>query len=538
MERMRLLLLLTLVSTVGGAAAAEGVRVDVWLTRGDQVNLLDQRPPLTFVAGGGSNGTKVDLDSGTRYQTIDGFGAAMTDSSAWLIDNKLSAAARQSLLADLFSPTDGLGLSVVRIPMGASDFALTPYTYNDLPTGQTDVNLEHFSIAYDLPYIIPALQAAASWNPNLKIIASPWSPPAWMKTSQTLFGGSFNTAFYATYAQYFVRFIQGYAAEGVDIYAVTPQNEPLHSSSGLPSMSMPTFIQSAFVGDHLGPALAAANLDTKIFVYDHNWDEWTYPVVVLNDPEAGQYAAGAAFHGYGGDVSNQSLLHDFHPDKEIHFTEISGGGWSTDFGSNLVWNFRNIIIGATRNWARSAVYWNIALDENSGPFIPGGCSNCRGVVTISNSGAITRNVEYYVLAHASKFVKPGAQRIASDSFDNVLETVAFRNPDGSEVLIALNPSGGSRWFDLVRNDASFAYRLTGRSVATFVWQPPAVPGDVNNDGFANATDGVLLTNCLSGPQSGAPTPQCTLGDPALADQDADADIDLADFAGLSLLLAE
>jgi glucosylceramidase len=236
-------------------------------------------------------------------------------------------------------------------------------------------------------------------------------------------------------------------------------------------------------------------------------------------------------------VADQSQVHNFFPDKEIHFTEISGGGWATDFADNLVWNFRNIIIGATRNWARSVVYWNLALDQNDGPFIPGGCSNCRGVVTIQRStGQVTRNVEYYVLAHASRFVRPGAERIMSDSLDETLETVAFRNPDGSEVLIAMNPNGGSRWFDVVRDGESIAYRLPGRSVVTQVWQPPPLPGDVNGDGFTNADDLLDLLPCMTGPAPAAWPPTCELPDPERGDPDADGDIDLQDFALLVLLI--
>jgi glucosylceramidase len=266
---------------------ARATDVDVWLTRGDQLSLLEQRPALTFTPGTGTHGTKIHVDPTVRYQPMDGFGAALTDSSAWLIDSALDDTAAATLLEELFSTTNGLGLSVVRVPMGASDFALVPYTYNDMPPGQTDESLEHFSIAHDLQYIVPTLHAAQALNPDLKLIATPWSPPAWMKTSQTLFGGGLQTAYYAAYAQYFVKFVQAYEAHGLPVYAVTPQNEPLHDSAGLPSMAMPTYVQSAFVGDHLGPAFAGAGVSTKILVYDHNWDEWNYPIIVMNDPEAG-----------------------------------------------------------------------------------------------------------------------------------------------------------------------------------------------------------------------------------------------------------
>ena len=356
---------------------AAATDVEVWLTRGDGGSLLESRPTLTFAAGTGTHSTKVQVDPASTYQLIDGFGASVTDSSAWLIWNELDAAARTALLDELFSPTAGIGMSFVRVPIGASDFALTPYTYDDMPAGQTDPTLANFSIAHDLPYIIPTLTAALAHNDQLKLLASPWSPPAWMKTTGTLFGGVLQTQYYDEYAQYFVRFVQEYEAAGVPIHSVTPQNEPLNTTTSMPAATMQTYQQSAFVGDHLGPAFAAAGISAKILAFDHNWADWSYPVVVLNDPEAGAYVAGAAFHGYDGDASQQSQFHALHPNAEIHFTEITGGDWSPNFSDSLVWGASSIVIGATRNWSRSVIYWNIALDQNHGPRI-GTCDQCRG----------------------------------------------------------------------------------------------------------------------------------------------------------------
>ena len=469
------------------ATLASADNVSVWLTRGDQASLLEPRPELTLEPGSGTNSTKITLDADTRYQTIDGFGASITDSSAWLIQYELNAAQRDALMQALFSPDSGIGISFLRVPMGASDFALSAYTYDDVPGGQTDPDLSEFSIDHDLPYIIPTLLEAQSLADGLKIVASPWSPPAWMKSTQSLWGGTLQTEYYDEYAQYFTLFLQGYAAAGVPIYAVTVQNEPLNDTTAMPAATMQTYQQSAFIGDHLGPALAAAGLDTKILAFDHNWDNWNYPVIVMNDPEAGSYTAGAAFHGYAGNASQQSLFHDYHPDAEIHFTEITGGEWATNFADNLMWGLREVVIGTTRNWSRSVTYWNIALDQYHGPRI-GGCSDCRGVVTINTfTGNATYEVEYYIIAHASKFVRPGAQRIASDSLGGTIETVAFRNPDGSLVLIAVNPQSSSRWFDAVIDGEHFAYRLTRQSVATFVWgsQPP---GDFDANGMVDFDD--------------------------------------------------
>ncbi len=495
-------------AVVVAGSPVSATNVDVWLTRGDGLSLLEQRTSLTFQPGNGTHATKVSLDPTTTYQTIDGFGAAVTESSAWLIQNEMSSAQRDALMNDLFSRDTGIGLSYVRVPMAASDFALSPYTYNDLPAGQTDPTLSQFSIDRDRVDVIPTLQQARSINPELQLMASPWSPPAWMKTNGSLNGGSLKPEFYGAYADYFVKFVEAYGAEGLPIAAVTPQNEPLNPTPNYPSMSMQTFEQSDFIGDHLGPAFDAANLDTKILAFDHNWADWSYPIVVNNDPEAALYVDGAAFHGYDGTVDQQSNYHDFFPDQEVHYTEITGGSFATDFASNLVYSVRNSVIGATRNWARSSIYWNIALDPNGDPHLPGGCDVCRGMVTIDpQTGEPTPEVEFYAYGQASKFVDPGAVRIASDTFDNVIETVAFRNPDGSEVLIALNPGAASRWFNVLRDDKSFAYRLTGRSVATFVWDTvAALVGDYNGNGQVEQGDlDLVLQNWGTGTFAGDET---------------------------------
>ncbi len=494
-KKYQVMAVATAVTLLASAHRADAA-VQVWLTKGNQTKLLSQESDLSFSAGPGSYSTKVNVDASTTYQTMSGFGAAMTDSSAWLLQNELSTSQRDALMEQLFSPTTGIGISYLRVPVGASDLSLYPYTYNDQSWGQTDVDQSDFSIAHDVPYIIPSLLQAKSINPQLGMMASPWSAPAWMKTNNSLIGGSLKSEYYESYADYLVKFFQRYQAHGLSFDTMTVQNEPLHGGNH-PSMTMSTYQQSTFIGDHFGPAMDAAGIDTKIIAYDHNWDNWNYPVVVMNDPEAGQYVSGAAFHGYGGTVDQQSNFHDFFPDAGIYFSEISGGTWATNFSDNLMWNIENIIIGSTRNWAKTAIFWNLALDENNGPYLDGGCSGCRGVVTIDTSdGSVEYNEEYYSIAHASKFVQPGAVRIDSDTFDNVIETVAFMNPDGSRVLIALNPTNSSRWFDVVEEGESFSYRLTSKSVATFVW-PGVVPvaGDIDGDGFVGLSDlDIVLSN--------------------------------------------
>jgi len=445
--------------------------VGVWLTTGDESNKLQQQPNANFSPGTGSNSLQIQVDEGTMYQQMDGFGAALTDSAAWLISDALSMDQRDELMSSLFSPS-GIGISYVRLPMGASEFVTpTHYTYDDMPLGQTDPDLAFFSIAHDQAYIIPILQQARSINPQLKVMGSPWSAPAWMKSPETLNGGSLQPDDYQAYANYFVKFVQAYQAISIPIHAVTVQNEPHHTDNSYPTMWMESSEQANFVKEHLGPAFGSAGINTKILVWDHNWNESDYPLDVLNDEDAKAYVAGSAWHCYAGTPDAQAWVHEAHPDKDIYFTECTGDwGISKGFAEDLVWGFQNVAIGATRNWAKTILYWNLALDENHGPHI-GGCDNCRGVVTIhQNSGAVDYEVEYYIVGHLSKFVAPGAYRIASDTHDGKIETVAFWNPDGSKVLIALNSSTAPITFDVQWNGQYFSYdSFPAQSVATFKW---------------------------------------------------------------------
>jgi glucosylceramidase len=447
--------------------------VQVVETTGDRAMLLQPQPTVTFGSGSPS-GLVITVNSGTKYQQMDGFGASLTDSSAWVVSNKLTASQQTTLWQSLFSATSGIGISFLRQPMGASDFTATGnYSYDDVPAGQTDPNLTNFSIAHDTTYILPLLQQALAVNPAIKVVAVPWSPPAWMKTSATMNGGNMNTAYFPSLAQYFVKFVQGYQQQGVPVYAVLPQNEPLNSNTGYPTEYLAATDEAAFIGGNLGPALNAAGLSSvKILGYDHNWDQPSYPETLLADATAGPYLAGSAFHCYAGDVSAQSTVEAAYPSKGIWFTECSGTVGSS-FAGDLAWNAENLLIGATRNWARGVSLWNLALDQNSGP-TNGGCQKCRGVVTIDSSvspATISNNVEYYVLGHLAKFVVPGAYRIDSNSFGHgSIEDVAFQNPDGSIVLLVLNSAGSSGGFTVSWNGQIFSYRLPAGAVATFHWK--------------------------------------------------------------------
>ena len=411
----------------------------------------------------------VTVDDARTFQTMDGFGASLTDSSAWLIAKTLSPPQRHDLLESLFSATAGAGLSYLRQPMGASDFATSEYTYDDVPDGQTDFNLKRFSIARDEEYIIPLLKQILAINPSLKIMASPWSAPAWMKESGRLNGGRLKNedAIYHSYAEYFVRFIRAYAADGISIDAVTLQNEPWNETDHYPSMRMQPEDEARIVRV-LGPMLEAAGIKTKIVIWDHNWDHPEYPLSVLKDAAARPYIDGVAFHGYAGRVSAQSVVHDAFPDKNIYFTECSGGDWSTDFASNLIWDMQHLLVGAPRNWARTVIKWNLALDDQHGPRLPGAASNCRGVVTIQRkTGAIMRNEEYYALGQVSKFVQPGARRIFSDN----PSSVAFVNPVRSLALILFNAGHEAQSYSIQWRGKAFSYTLPARSVVTFIWPP-------------------------------------------------------------------
>jgi glucosylceramidase len=444
----------------------------VWLTTRDAAQLLAEQPQVRFVDAGADTDAQVtiEVDGSRRFQEMSGFGAAVTGSSAWLIHQKLPESRRRELMQALFDAEKGVGLSFVRTTMGASDFSLRDYTYADVEPGGSDLALERFSIGADREAVLPVLQEARRVNPALKVMATPWSAPAWMKTSGKLAGGSLKKEAYPVYAQYFRRFLDAYAREGIPVYAVSVQNEPQHEAP-YPSMRMTAAEQAAFVRDHLGPVLAGRGTRTRLLAWDHNWDDVDFPLAVFRDAGAARFLDGAAFHCYGGDVAAQSRFREAFQEKEVYFTECSGGQWSPDFGTNLLWNLKHLVIGATRNWSSSVLLWNLALDPQGGP-TNGGCKDCRGVVTIDPAtAAVTYNVEYYVLGHAAKFVRPGAVRIHStDGAGLGLDNVAFQNPDGSTVLLVLNPTGGPRRFRARTARGALEYTLPGGAAATLVWR--------------------------------------------------------------------
>jgi glucosylceramidase len=439
------------------------------VTTGDQTQLLSPGPNILLNSGNPTSSSIIHVSTASSYQYIDGFGAAMTDSSAINV-NGLPTTAKNALMAKLFDPVNGIGISYLRLPLGASDFSGSNYTFDDMPAGQTDPTLAHFSISHDLTNIIPLLKQAKTLNPNLKIIAETWSAPAWMKSNDSLIGGTLNTSAYQAFAEYYVKTIQAYAAQGVTINAITPQNEPENNTSGYPGMTLTSAQETTFIGSYLAPALKSAGLTTEIIGYDHNWDDPSYPTTLLTDATAGPSISAIAWHCYAGTVDAQTGVHDQFPTKGTYMTECSGGDWSPDFTSNLNWDTTNLFIGAMRDWAQGVNLWNLALDTTDGP-TNGGCTNCRGVVTINaSSGTVTTyNIEYYVLGQAAKAISPGARRIDSDSTTN-LESVAVVNTDGTYGLMVHNPTAAPETFSVVDPSSKyFNYTIPANAVVSFRW---------------------------------------------------------------------
>ncbi len=438
--------------------------LDFYLTTGNQSSLF-QKQKTSLVFGTVSNSyPDIIVDTTQTFQTVDGFGFTLTDGSASLISG-LPSSMQNELLKELFgSDSNSIGISYLRVSLGASDLSATVYTYDDMPVGQTDVNLQNFSLRKDQSNVVPLLKMILAINPNIKILSSPWTPPTWMKSNNSSIGGSLLSQYYSVYANYFVKYIQAMKAEGITIDAITPQNEPQYGGNN-PSMLMTATEQTSFIKNHLGPAFQAAGLTTKIICWDHNCDNPGYPLAVLRDASANPYVDGSAFHLYSGNISALSTVHDAFPNKNIYFTEqyTSSTG---DFAGDLKWHLKNVVIGSARNWSRIALEWNLANDPNYGPHTNGGCTTCKGAVTIGTG--VTRNVAYYIIAHASKFVRPGSVRIQSN-ISGTLQNVAFVAPNGSKVLIVENDGSNSQIFNIRFNDKWVTTSLDAGSVGTYVW---------------------------------------------------------------------
>jgi glucosylceramidase len=437
----------------------------VWMSTADGTQKLVHHPDVPLVAPSDDPALPgIAVDEEATFQTMAGFGAAMTESSAWLLATKLSSDARHALLEQLFDPENGIGLSILRLPIGASDFSLSNFSYDD-----SGPPLDDFSLAHDQSWTMPMLKEIQQVNPALALVATPWSPPWWMKTTNSMVGGALRPTRRALHAAYLLRFVKAYQEQGLPITALSLQNEPYNLPQSAPGMYMAPEEQAELIKTYVGPLFAANGLATQLLVWDHNWEDVDYPKTVLADDAARAFVAGTAFHCYYGDPAVQDDLHAQHPDLDIWVTECSSGMWLGDDAGNFAAQAK-LLIDATRHWARAVLRWNLALDENRGPQNHG-CNACTGTVEIrQGDGQVTLSPEYYTLGHFARFVRAGARRVGSQSVGapSTVEHVAFVNPDGSLVVIVHNPDATQVAAEVRSARGAFSYSLPPGGLATFV----------------------------------------------------------------------
>jgi glucosylceramidase len=469
--------------------------IEAWVTQPDRSALFVKQDVATHFStqpAGRGGGTPIVIDESHTMQSVDGFGFALTGGSAELM-MKMSPKARTALIEDLFSVKDDhIGVSYIRLTIGASDLNSFVFSYDDLKAGETDLKLSKFDLGQDKKDVVPVMKEILSVFPGIKILASPWSPPVWMKTNNSVKAGGLDPERYEVYAAYFIRYIKAMQEEGIPIDAITIQNEPLNSNN-TPSMRMSAREQAEFIKGHLGPQLEKHGLKTKIVLFDHNLDRPDYPLSILNDPEAARYVDGSGFHHYGGEMGSMTVVHDAFPDKHLYFTEQMvterPGGNAIAIAAQV----KRMIIDVTRNWSRNVILWNFAADPLNDPHTDdGGCSMCQGAVTIDGD-LVGRNIAYYVVAHAAKFIRPGSVRMASTNpgdrivsltsdeerrevvrvavYDNyeLLPNVAFKTPEGKNVLIVANTSWSVRGFRLQYRSQYANIQLPPGAVGTYVW---------------------------------------------------------------------
>jgi glucosylceramidase len=485
-------------------ASAAGETVNIWLTTTNGsagrnvVAGLQQQAPVAFSAGHANSGQVITVDERTRYQQFTGGGASMTDTAAYLLGSSgaISASTQSQVMSSLFSPTSGIGLDFLRNPMGASDLARFNYSYDDMPAGQTDTPLAHFSIGHDLTDILPLTKEAEQLNPHLRLMMTPWSAPAWMKDNDSFTDQGFlQSQYYAAYAQYFVKAIQAYQAQGVHVDYVSAQNEPgCCSGANYPTMAWNGSGLDYFTANDLLPAFHAAGLSTKVLALDWNWSTYASygapevgDATVRSDPLFG----GVAWHGYDeGSAAEQSTVHNQYPAIGSFDTEHSGGSWIANQQREDMEN----IIGYTRNWGQSVVKWSLAVDQNGGPH-NGGCGTCTGLITVHNgdsqSGQVTYTIEYYDMGQLTKFVQPGAYRIESTA-NPAVPNVAWLNPDGSKALIAYNETGGPQPITVNWGGESFTYTLPAQTSATFTWTGAQSGTSLSSTGQVGGYSGMCL----------------------------------------------
>jgi glucosylceramidase len=405
------------------------------------------------------------FNANKKFQTMEGFGFALTGGSANLID-QLPVAKKNELLNEIFSSgKNGLGVSYIRVSIGASDLDAHVFSYDDLPDGQTDSLLIHFNLSEDTLHLIPMLKNAIAINPKLKIIASPWSPPIWMKTNGASMGGHLQKKYFASYANYFIKYIQTMKQLGIKINAITLQNEPEHGGNN-PSLLMDANEQREFVSNYIGPQFKAAHLSTEVILFDHNADHPNYPISILNDPKAKSFASGSAFHLYLGNESALSQVHNAHPDKKLMFTEQWTGA-KGEFGGDLMWHLEHIVIGTINNWSTAVIEWNLAADAKFNPHTPGGCTECKGAFTIQGD-SVSRNVSYYIIGQASKYIPVGSIRADVVSNNAFIKSTGFVLPNGKNAGIFIN-TGGDTKLKLSDGKKQINFEMPGQSASTIFW---------------------------------------------------------------------
>lgn len=497
MIRNSLIAVLTILAVTFSSGYSQNekpVMVESWVTNSDRSALFQkQSDTIVFTNGDQGWGAPIVIDDVQQFQSIDGFGFALTGGSAQLI-KKMSPGARARLLQELFGSKDkNIGISYIRLSIGASDLNSFVYSYSDLKENETDFELKKFSLSQDLNDVIPVMKEILAINPDIKILGSPWSAPVWMKTNNNVRGGALKKECYAVYALYFVKYIQAMKKEGITLDAITVQNEPLNSKN-TPSMQWYYTEQADFIKNHLGPAFTKAGIKTKIILFDHNCDRIDYPLALLSDPDVAKYTDGTGFHHYGGDIGAMSVHHMARPDKNLYFTEQMTTEEPGEKYINISATVKRVIISVIRNWSKNSILWNIAADPNNDPHTDnGGCSMCQGAVTIDDE-SVTRNIAYYTVAHASKFVRPGSVRIGSTytgdktvsltedeerpgikratviENSQVLPNVAFKTPDGKIVLIVANDTWSTNQCRIQYQGKNASVRLSPGAVGTYIWQ--------------------------------------------------------------------
>ncbi len=439
--------------TIQSASLKAGTAVSWYLTNKDGSAKFAQQSSLNWTTTSNSY-PSITVNTGTTYQSIDGFGFTLTEASAKVISG-MSSSAQSTLLNDLFS-TSGIGLTVVRIGIGATDLSDYAYSYQDGAS---------FSLSGpDLTYTIPILKKILAVNSGIKVLATPWSAPMWMKATQpaSFTGGTLAGAYYSAYATYWLNYMNAMKAQGITIWAITPQNEPLNGTN-TPSMTLSQDNELGLINSYIGPTLRGAGFNCKIICYDHNCDNTAYPIYIANNSS---YVDGSAFHLYAGSISALTAVHNS-TGKNVYFTEQYTGSTGS-FSGDFPWHMQNVMIGSMNNWAKIALEWNLAANTSNGPYISGTCSTCLPAVTI-NGSSYTKNVSYYIVSHLSKFVRPNAVRVNTASTNGSLANVAFTS-GSSKVLVVLNTSGSAITFKIIHSGNWVNVTLNGGSAGTFVWQ--------------------------------------------------------------------